>query len=198
MKVIDVHQPGTLYDQIDRMRQRPAMWLGEATLTALQRFTDAYQFALMQHGIDEHLDPPLGEFHDFCARYFQSASEAGWHRIILANHYGQEEEALVHFFTLFDDFRARVDVMKGRRIITAFAREMLFNQAEWRREVSDFDTALSACREPLCAAYRARVAHEYDAALRNVALIAVTNTTVRAVLENAQIAATAPHKFAAP
>jgi hypothetical protein len=191
MIVIDVHQPGTLYDQIDRMRQRPAMWLGEATLTALWRFTDAYQFALTQHGVDERLDPPLHEFHDFCARYFQIAAEAGWCRIILANHCGQEDEALGHFFALFDDFRARVDVMKGRRILTAFARDMMFNQVKWRTELSGFDAALAACREPLCAAFRARVAHEYDAALRDLELIAVTNATVRAVLENAQIAATA-------
>jgi hypothetical protein len=192
MRVIDVNKPGTLYDQIDRMRQYPAMWLGEGTLTALWRFTDAYQFALTQHGIDEHLDPPLHEFHDFCARYFQSASEAGWCRIILANHYGQEEEALGHFFALFDEFRARVDVMKGRRIVTAFAREMMFNQAKWRAELLGFDEALSACREPLRAAFRARVAHEYDAALRDIELVADANATVRAVLENAQIAAATP------
>jgi hypothetical protein len=192
MIVIDVNKPGSLYDQIDRMRQRPAMWLGEATLTALWRFTAAYQLAPTQHGIDEHLDPPLHEFHDFCARYFQSASEAGWCRIILANHYGQEEEALGHFFPLFDDFRARVDVMKGRRVVTAFARDMMFNQTKWRTELSGFDEALAVCREPLCAAFRARIAHEYDAALRDVELIAVTNTTVRVVLESAQIAAATP------
>jgi hypothetical protein len=192
MKVIDVHKPGTLYDQIDRMRQYPAMWLGEATLTAMWRFTDAYQFALTQHGIDEHLDPPLREFHDFCARYFQIAAEAGWCRIILAHHCGQEQEALGHFFALFDDFRARVDVMKGRRIMTAFARDMMFNQVKWRTELSDFDGALTACREPLCAAFRARVAHEYDAALRDVELIAVTNTSVRAILADIQKAAAAP------
>jgi hypothetical protein len=186
MIVIDVHQPGTLYDQIDRMRQYPAMWLGEATLTAMWRFTDAYQFALMQHGIDEHLDPPLGEFHDFCARYFQSASAAGWCRIILANHYGQEEEALGHFFPLFDNFRDRVDVMKGRRIMTAFARDMMFNQAKWRTELSGFDEALAACREPLCAAFRARVAHEYDAALRDLEVLAGAHPSVQTILATAQ------------
>jgi hypothetical protein len=191
MIVINPNQPGTLYDQFDRMRQRPAMWLGEASLTALWRFTEAYQFALTQHGIDERLDPPLHEFHDFCARYFQSASEAGWCRIILANYYGQDVEALVHFFSLFDDFRARLDVMKGRRIVTAFAREIMFNQVQWRSEFPRFDEALAACREPLCAAYRARVAHEYDAALRDVELIAVTNTTVRAILADIQKAAAA-------
>jgi hypothetical protein len=189
MIVIDVHQPGTLYDQIDRMRQRPAMWLGEATLTALWRFIDAYQFALTQHGIDERLDPPLQEFHDFCARYFQSASAAGWCRIILANHYGQEEEALGHFFPLFDDFRARLDVMKGRRIVTAFAREMTFHQVKWRTELPDFDAVLAACRDPLCAAYCARVAHEYDAVLRDLEHLAEQSVHVRRILEAAILAA---------
>jgi hypothetical protein len=173
------------------------MWLGEATLTAMWRFTDAYQFALTQHGIDEHLDPPLHEFHDFCARYFQIAAEAGWCRIILAHHCGQEEEALGHFFALFDQFRDRVDVMKGRRIMTAFAREMTFNQVKWRKELPDFDAALTACRDPLCAAYRARVAHEYDAALRDVELIADASATVRAILDVAQLASAAPPQSAA-
>jgi hypothetical protein len=194
MKVINVHKPGTLYDQIDRMRGRPAMWLGEATLTALRRFTDAYQFALMQHGIDERLDPPLGEFHDFCARYFQSASEAGWCRIILADNFGQEEQALRQFFTLFDDFRARVDVMKARRIMTAFAREMTFHQVKWRSELTDFDAVLALCREPLCAAFRARVAHEYDAVLRDLEACTAQHPGARRILDAAALAAAIPQR----
>jgi hypothetical protein len=190
----DSNATPTLYTQIDRMRQRPAMWLGEATLTALWRFTDAYQFALTQHGINEHLDPPLQEFHDFCARYFQSASEAGWCRIILADNYSQEEQALRQFFPLFDEFRARVDVMKGRRIVTAFAREMTFNQSKWRTELSDFDAVLVMCREPLCAAFRARVAHEYDAVLGDLEHIAEQSDHVRRILDDAKLAAVMPQQ----
>jgi hypothetical protein len=182
MKVIDVHKPGTLYDQIDRMRQYPAMWLGEATLTDMWRFTDAYQFALTQHGIDEPLDPPLGEFHDFCARYFQSASEAGWCRIILADNFGQEEQALRQFFPLFDQFRAREDVMRARRIVTAFAREITFNQMAWRERLHAFDQTLEACKPALCDAFRARIAHEYDAVLRDLERIGELEPGVRLIL----------------
>jgi hypothetical protein len=180
---------GTLYDQIHRMRQRPAMWLGEATLTAMWRFTDAYQFALRQHGIDENLDPPFDEFNDFCARYFQVAAEVGWCRIIVANHCGQEDEALGHFFALFDQFRDRVDVMKGRRTVTAFAREVTFNQSHWRASVADFDAVPSLCGQSLCDAYHARVAHEYDAALRAIEMIALNNASVKLVLGHASVIA---------
>lgn len=190
--IIDVDAPGTLYDHIDRMRERPAMWLGEATLTAMWRFTDAYQFALRQHGIDEHLDPPFGEFHDFCARYFQSASEAGWCRIILADNYGQEEQALRQFFPLFDQFRAREDVMRGRRIVTAFSRKIAFEQAAWRASLTAFDQTLAACKQALCDGYRARIAHEYDAVLRELEGIAKTNTGVLAILSEATRIAGAP------
>jgi hypothetical protein len=182
MKVIDVHKPGTLYDQIDRMRQHPAMWLGDATLTALWRFTDAYQLALMQRGIEEPLDPPFHEFHDFCARYFQSAAEAGWCRIILADNFGQEEQALRQFFLLFDQFRAREDVMRGRRIVTAFAREMMFNQLAWRDRLPAFDQILDVCRPALCDVYRARIAHEYDALLRDLERIAELDARVKKIL----------------
>jgi hypothetical protein len=178
-------QPTNLYDHIDRMRERPALWLGSAELTALRNFIDAYQVALQTHSIDEHLHPPIYDFHDFCARYFQSTSVAGWCNIILADHFGNEEAALGHFFSLFDDFRDRVDVMKGRRIVTAFAREIAFNQPNWRVTLPDFETVLTACREPLCAAFRARIAHEYDAALRAIEVIASTNPSVLAILDAA-------------
>jgi hypothetical protein len=177
--------PTNLYDYIDRMRERPAMWLGTAELTALRNFTDAYQVALQTHGIDERLDPPLHEFHDFCARYFQSTSVAGWCNIILANHFGQEEEALGHFFPLFDNFRDRVDVMKGRRIVTAFAHEIAFEQQAWRAGLPAFEQTLAACKQALCEGYRARVAHEYDAVLRDIENISERDTGVRAILSEA-------------
>jgi hypothetical protein len=189
MKIIPMATGGTLYDEIDRMRVMPAMWLGEESMTTLWHFTNAYQLALRQHGIDEKLDPPFHEFHDFCARYFQAAAEAGWYRIILAHHYGQEREALGHFFPLFDFFRERVDVMKGRRVMTAFAREMTFEQSAWRSRVRDFDQVLQDCKPMLCAAYRARVAHEYDASLRDIENLAANNDGVRAILESARSSA---------
>jgi hypothetical protein len=185
MKIID-RSGANLYEHIDKMRVMPAMWLGEATITALKRFIDAYQFALEQHGIEEQLDPPFHEFHDFCAKYFQAAAEAGWCRIILSDHYGQEEEALAHFFALFDDFRERTDVMKGRRVMTALAREVYFNQSHWRERLRDFDSALALIRQPLCASYRARIAHEYDAALREIEAIAERNADVRLLLQAAR------------
>jgi hypothetical protein len=196
LTIINVDQPGTLYDHIDRMRIRPAMWLGEATLTALWRFTDAYQFALTQHGIDEHLNPPFSEFHDFCARYFQMASEAGWCRIILADNYGQEEQALQQFFPLFDDFSARTDVLAGRRTVTAFAREVTFNQSHWRATAPNFDEVLARMQPALCAAFRARIAHEYDAVLRDLENLAEECVGVRAVLDQAKVLAAPPKKNA--
>jgi hypothetical protein len=177
---LNVDKPGTLYDHIDRMRVMPVMWL-----TAMRRFTEAYQFALRQHGIDEHLDPPFQEFHGFCARYFQSSTTAGWCNIILADNFGQEEQALREFFTLFDQFRAREDVMRGRRIVTAFAREVAVHQQAWRARFPDFDRTLEACKPALCNAYRARIAHEYDAILRELERIAEQDAGVAAILDSA-------------
>jgi hypothetical protein len=167
---------------IDRMRERPAMWLYDATLTALWRFINGYQCALQQHGIEEHLDPPFGEFHDFCARYFQSSSQAGWCNITLADNFGQEEQALRKFFPLFDEFRARVDVMRSRRIVTAFAREIMFNQMAWRERLPTFDQTLERCKPALCDAYRARIAYEYDAVLRELERLAEHDRGVAGIL----------------
>jgi hypothetical protein len=178
-------QPTNLYDFIDRMRQRPAMWLGTAGLTALRNFTDAYQVALQTHGIDEHLDPPLHEFHDFCARYFQSTSVAGWCNIILADNFGQEEQALRQFFPLFDEFRARVDVMRGRRIVIAFSNELMFQQTKWRAALPGFDQVLKDCEGAVQNIYRARVAHAYDTLLAELEWIASTNASVRTILDAA-------------
>jgi hypothetical protein len=175
-------QPATLYGVIDSMRERPAMYLGEATLTALWRFINGYEAASHLHGIEEERDPPFGEFHEFCARYFQSSATAGWCAIILADNFGQEEQALRQFFPLFDEFRARVDVMHGRRVVTAFAREISFNQAAWCARLPEFERTLEACRPTLCSAYFARIAHEYDAVLRDLERIAEQDAGVAAVL----------------
>jgi hypothetical protein len=177
--------PTTLYSLFDRMRERPVLWLGETSLTALWDFVNGYQFALSQHGIDEFLDPPFHEFHVFCAGYFQGASAAGWCRIILADNYGQEEQALRQFFSLFDQFRARVDVMRGRRIVIAFAHEIAFEQVAWRAGLPAFEQTLAACKQALCESYRARLAHEYDAVLRDLENISERDTGVRAILSEA-------------
>jgi hypothetical protein len=176
----------TLYREFDRIRERPGMWLGEASLTALWHFANAYQHALSQHGIDEKLDPPFAEFHDFCARYFQSTAVAGWRNIILADNFGQEEQSLRHFFSLFDQFRAREDILQGRRIVTAFAHELTFQQTQWRAALPDFDRLLAKCHPPLCDAYRAHIAHEYDAVLQDLEHLASDDAAIATILNTAR------------
>ncbi len=176
----------TLYSEFDRLRERPALLLGEATLTALWHFTNGYQHALSQQGIDEQLDPPFEEFHDFCEHYFQSTAIAGWRNIILADNFGQEEQALRHFFELLDQFRAREDILKGRRIVTAFARELTFQQTQWREAFPDFDRLLAKCQQPLCEAYKARIAHEYDAVLQTIEHLASDDAAIATILNTAR------------
>jgi hypothetical protein len=175
-------QPKTLYDYFDRMRERPAMWLGSGNLSALWDFANAYQCALSTHGIDEKLDPPFEEFHEFCAHYFKSASAAGWCRIILADNFGQEEQALRQFFPLFDQFRAREDVLLGRRSAMAFAHELMFQQTKWRAALPDLDQVLTVCEELVRSIFRARIAHEYDSVVRDLEGIAETHDSVARIL----------------
>jgi hypothetical protein len=75
--------------------------------------------------------------------------------------------------------------MKGRRIVTAFAREIAFNQMAWRARFPDFDRTLETFKPALCTAYRARVAHEYDAVLRDLERIAEEDAGVAAILDSA-------------
>jgi hypothetical protein len=95
-----------LYELLDQMQVRTAMYVGELSITALYNFIQGYFAALDINGSDEHLIPDFENFHDYVAKYYSyKESTAGWKNIILKENSGNEEKALEVFFYLLKQFR---------------------------------------------------------------------------------------------
>ncbi len=88
------------------IRERPAMYLGELSLSALTQFLNGYGICLFLHGIQEKAPLPR-DFHDWVAdRLHFSESTRGYTRMILER-VPDEAMALRFFFELLDEYCAR-------------------------------------------------------------------------------------------
>ncbi|MEH1845679.1 MAG: hypothetical protein V7L25_11940 [Nostoc sp.] len=104
-----------IYEILAMIRSRPAMYLGQRSLTALDGFIGGYSFALGENGIFYGEEtPPFTQFNDWVARYYKwYESTAGWKNIILRE-VGNEAKACDVFFELLELFKQRFPVLKYR------------------------------------------------------------------------------------
>jgi hypothetical protein len=91
---------------LDVIRERPAMYLGELSLSALCHFLNGYEMSLWVHGVQEK--PPLPrDFPNWVAdRLHFSENRSGYKNMILER-MPNEAMALSFFFELLDEYRAR-------------------------------------------------------------------------------------------
>ena len=96
-----------IYDLIDLMKIRPAMYIGECKISAMSSFLDGYFFCSHIHGIEqEKVFPPFWYFHEWAKEeYNWYESTAGWKNIILQENDNDEAKALTVFFDLMADFK---------------------------------------------------------------------------------------------
>ena len=113
------------YDLLDKMREKPAMYLGLKSLTRLEAFLNGYRYAAgYERGVKDIAHPAFNDFHDWtAARLGYESSTAGWCNIILADTLGwspkhhkwaklmqsvkpaDEAAALDRFYELLDEYR---------------------------------------------------------------------------------------------
>ena len=94
---------------LDVIRERPAMYLGQHSLSALCYFLAGCETALWAHNIEEKRPLPR-DFHDWVAdRLHFSDSTSGWKNMILSR-VPDEGAALEYFFKLLDEYRNRTSV----------------------------------------------------------------------------------------
>jgi hypothetical protein len=103
-----------LYDLLESLRKRPGMYLGSASITLLKAFLDGYGTFYEQ--ID-YGNPSFDGFNDFVGKFYGKHTTAGWKNLILADHYGNEKEALDRFFVLLDEFKENTTKPDSRAII---------------------------------------------------------------------------------
>lgn len=97
-----------LYDLIRNIQKRPAMYLGQPSLTHLQAFLAGYSFARCQLGEPEtEQEKHFANFQTWIEEKFKITSSQSWDKIILF--FSQDDsKALELFFELFDEF-SKVD-----------------------------------------------------------------------------------------
>ena len=91
---------------LERIRERPPMFLGTRTITGLWHFLYGYNFARHELGAEPSYLLPE-DFHDWTAyRLHFRESTSGWRNMIFSR-VPDEGEALERFFELLDEHRDR-------------------------------------------------------------------------------------------
>ena len=92
------------YQLLDRIKTRPALYLGKRSIFSLQAFLDGYTFACRQLAIPvTEQEQEFAEFQNWIEKQFNRQSTKSWARIILF--YSEDEsQAIDTFFELFKDF----------------------------------------------------------------------------------------------
>jgi hypothetical protein len=98
----------SLYDLLHNIQKRPAMYLGEPSISHLRTFLAGYFFARHQLGEPEtDQERQFANFQDWIQQKFKITSSQPWDKVILF--YSQDEhKALEQFFALFTEF-AKID-----------------------------------------------------------------------------------------
>jgi hypothetical protein len=93
-----------LYDLIRNIRKRPAMYLGQPSISHLRTFLAGYFFARHQLGQPEtEQEKHFSNFQTWVQQRFKVTTNQSWDKIILF--FSQDEQkALELFFELFDEY----------------------------------------------------------------------------------------------
>jgi hypothetical protein len=94
-----------LYDLIRNIEKRPAMYLGQPSVTHLAVFLSGYSFARRQLNIAQsEQEKQFSEFQDWIQQKFNVNASQSWDKIILF--FAQDEQsALAQFFVLLHEFQ---------------------------------------------------------------------------------------------
>lgn len=99
-----------LYELLQKIKKRPAMYLGRHSIFSLQAFLDGYYFARRELGVpltEQELE--FQEFLQWLRERFKVETGQLWASILLF-HSADERGAVERFFSLFEEFVAREKV----------------------------------------------------------------------------------------
>ena len=98
----------SIFGLLEKISQKPGLYLGNSSVTALRHFIVGYKFARQEIGIvptEIELDF-YQEFQPWLQRYFHIQTINSWDKILLFK-YVNEEAAFSKFFQLLDEFCQR-------------------------------------------------------------------------------------------
>ncbi|NES25005.1 MAG: hypothetical protein F6K41_40375 [Symploca sp. SIO3E6] len=97
-----------IFGLLEKISQKPGLYLGSPSVTALRHFLVGYKFARQEMGIVPN-ELELDFYHEFqpwLQRYFQIQTPNAWDKVLLFK-YLDEERAFSRFFQLLEEFRYR-------------------------------------------------------------------------------------------
>ena len=98
------------YALLQKIKKRPAMYLGRHSIFSLQAFLDGYYFARRELGVPlTEQEAEFQEFLQWIRQKFQVETGQLWASILLF-HSADERSAVERFFSLFDEFINREKV----------------------------------------------------------------------------------------
>jgi len=96
-----------VYDILQKVKNKPNVYLGSPSILCLQAFLSGYNVAQYQLG-RESLNAPdcFDGFQEWIQEKFKIESDQSWAKVILF-YSADERDALERFFELFDEFLKR-------------------------------------------------------------------------------------------
>lgn len=92
------------YDLLEKIREKPGMYLGSPSVSALFHFLQGYKVALMEAGISPNKElQEFGEFQSWLAKRESINISASWAKIIIFQSI-DERDGFDNFFKFFDEF----------------------------------------------------------------------------------------------
>ncbi|MDJ0730243.1 MAG: hypothetical protein QNJ33_09670 [Crocosphaera sp.] len=93
-----------LNNLLNKIKKRPGMYLGKASITRLKIFLMGYSIARGELGLDlTEQEKQFSQFQQWVKRHYQIDSNQGWDQIILSQ-VNDEKLALNLFFDLLEKF----------------------------------------------------------------------------------------------
>jgi len=102
------------FDLLQRIKQRPGMYLGKCSITRLRAFLDGYETARAELGFpDTEQQQQLDGFQEWIQERYQITSTHGWDSIILFFSV-DEKDALDKFFKLLEEFLDQAKIVEDK------------------------------------------------------------------------------------
>ncbi|BAY29327.1 hypothetical protein NIES2107_11680 [Nostoc carneum NIES-2107] len=114
---------GGIYAVLEKIKDKPGMYIGKSSITILSHFLTGYEFARSELGLElteEEVDF-YEHFHAWIERYFNLRTSNSWANIILL-FTGDESRAFDCFFKLLDEFKKRDQSFddRGENVIKSY------------------------------------------------------------------------------
>lgn len=96
--------PMKFYDLLEAIRQKPAMYLGQASFRRLEMWLHGYRDARLELGLQTKQEKEFRDFDEFIQQKYDWHDVGGWAAKILYYH-RDDANALSEFFKLLDEFK---------------------------------------------------------------------------------------------